>query len=105
MLSVASGLSQRGVGDDGNEDGSLSYRQWKGRWRRCTSRPTYGGDARRKGEALHEEWQMLQMSFLSAVPALTCHEATASVALWSEFLAASPELPGSIPGATAFSEK
>jgi hypothetical protein len=30
---------------------------------------------------------------------------TASVVLWSEFLATDPEVPGSIPGATRFSEK
>jgi hypothetical protein len=29
---------------------------------------------------------------------------TASVVQWSEFLAATPEVPGSIPGATRFSE-
>jgi hypothetical protein len=29
----------------------------------------------------------------------------ASVVLWSEFLATDPEVPGSIPGATRFSEK
>jgi hypothetical protein len=30
---------------------------------------------------------------------------TASVVYWSEFLATDPEIPGSIPGATRFSEK
>jgi hypothetical protein len=30
---------------------------------------------------------------------------TASEVLWSEFLAANPEVPGSIPGATTFSEQ
>jgi hypothetical protein len=30
---------------------------------------------------------------------------TASVVSWSEFLAIDPEVPGSIPGATRFSEK
>jgi hypothetical protein len=30
---------------------------------------------------------------------------TASVIKWSEFLAADPEVPGSIPGATRFSDK
>jgi hypothetical protein len=29
---------------------------------------------------------------------------TASVGWWSEFLSANPEVPGSIPGATRFSE-
>jgi hypothetical protein len=29
---------------------------------------------------------------------------TASVVLWSEFLAKDPEIPGTIPGATRFSE-
>jgi hypothetical protein len=32
-------------------------------------------------------------------------EATASVVLWSEFLATDPEVPGSIPGASRFSER
>jgi hypothetical protein len=32
-------------------------------------------------------------------------EMAASAVLWSEFLATDPELPGSIPGATRFSEK
>jgi hypothetical protein len=30
---------------------------------------------------------------------------TASVVWWSEFLATDPEVPGSIPGPTRFSEK
>jgi hypothetical protein len=30
---------------------------------------------------------------------------TTSVVYWSEFLATDPEVPGSIPGATRFSEK
>jgi hypothetical protein len=30
---------------------------------------------------------------------------TASVVWWSEFLATDPDVPGSIPGATTFSEK
>jgi hypothetical protein len=30
---------------------------------------------------------------------------TASVVWWSEFLVTDPEVPGSIPGATRFSEK
>jgi hypothetical protein len=30
---------------------------------------------------------------------------TASVVQWSEFPATDPEIPGSIPGATGFSEK
>jgi hypothetical protein len=30
---------------------------------------------------------------------------TASVVYWSQFLATDPEVPGSIPGATSFSEK
>jgi hypothetical protein len=29
---------------------------------------------------------------------------TVSVVSWSEFIAANPEVPGSIPGATSFSE-
>jgi hypothetical protein len=29
----------------------------------------------------------------------------ASVILWTEFLATDPEIPGSIPGATKFSER
>jgi hypothetical protein len=29
---------------------------------------------------------------------------TAAVVSWSEFLAAEPEVPGSVPGATRFSE-
>jgi hypothetical protein len=32
-------------------------------------------------------------------------QGTASVVYWSEFLATVPEVPGSIPGATRFSEK
>jgi hypothetical protein len=33
------------------------------------------------------------------------HKETASVVYWSEFLATDPEVPGSIFGATRFSEK
>jgi hypothetical protein len=32
------------------------------------------------------------------------NDMTASVVYWSEFLATDPEVPGSIPGATRFSE-
>jgi hypothetical protein len=35
----------------------------------------------------------------------TNNRLTASVVQWSEFLATHPEVPGSIPGATRFSEK
>jgi hypothetical protein len=34
-----------------------------------------------------------------------CYIKTVSVVSWSEFLATDPEDPGSIPGATRFSEK
>jgi hypothetical protein len=46
-------------------------------------------------------WQELwSLMFISLLPAAQ----TASVVYWSEFLAAKPEVPGSIPGATRFSE-
>jgi cytochrome c oxidase assembly factor CtaG len=42
---------------------------------------------------------------LSAFPTNIIYARTASVVLWSEFLATDPEVPGSIPGVTRFSEK
>jgi hypothetical protein len=36
---------------------------------------------------------------------LCSSDRTASVVEWSEFLATDPEVPGSIPGPTKFSEK
>jgi hypothetical protein len=44
------------------------------------------------------------MFVISEIISDTGDEVTASVAYWSEFLAANPEVPGSIPGATRFSE-
>jgi hypothetical protein len=35
----------------------------------------------------------------------TSKKYTVSVVYWSEFLTTDPEIPGSIPGATTFSEK
>jgi hypothetical protein len=40
----------------------------------------------------------------AAVVSVLKQETTASVVYWSEFLATDPEVPGSLPGATRFSE-
>jgi hypothetical protein len=44
---------------------------------------------------------LVTVNFLST----SIYSVTAFVVYWSEFLAKDPEIPGSISGATAFSEK
>jgi hypothetical protein len=40
----------------------------------------------------------------SIIFSFRCYIETTSVVQWSDFIAADPEVPGSIPGATRFSE-
>jgi hypothetical protein len=51
------------------------------------------------------QWKKrLSVPLLSSFVVMLYEDITASVVWWSEFLAANPEVPGSIPGDTRFSE-